>query len=54
MRSYNLIALKPYAPRLKAKQLAPNPDLIQQTLIIDGTERPVERNTQPLGARGVL
>jgi hypothetical protein len=40
-----LIALKPYAPRLEAKQLAQNPDLLKQTLIIDGTERPVERNT---------
>jgi hypothetical protein len=39
-----LIARKPYAPRLEAKQLAPNPNLLQQTLIIDGTERPVERN----------
>jgi hypothetical protein len=25
-----LIALKPYAPRLETKQLAPNPDLLKQ------------------------
>jgi hypothetical protein len=38
-----LIALKPYAPRLEAKELAPTPNLLQQTLIIDGKERPVEQ-----------
>lgn len=40
-----VMALKDYMPSLVAEDLANDPDLLGGLLLIDGTERPVERDT---------